>query len=887
MSELAEQDYDLIVVGTGLVETIIASAAAVAGKRVLHLDPSEHYGGPWASLPLQQFLQELQTARGAPYNAEVVVKRPVEGWAAACESSAAAAAAAAGDVEEKGQRAVDAGEATADEAVGYGGTRALPAAEAAEGVHETQDSDAQGEAVVLPIDPLTPVVEVSSALAAATSTVAGGGGGGVVGSAADGVGNATVGNEGGTGGWVARYSDVEVYCSPGADLGAVREYSIDLAHKAVYCTGRFIDLLVASGVHKYLEFKLLASSYIYSRASGKLLPVPASRSDIFQNKTLGPLDKRALMRFIKACTDGTLEAEVQGQAACQPFCDLLQRHGLTNAGLQDYVLYAIALAGSAQPLAGSSPPAVPSVPGDAAGGDAGDGAVEGAAASAPGSDPHAQASSSGSSMGEAGVQGAVSNAGAAGGASGDGAQMTGVLTVAQGLARLGQYMESVGRYGHSSSPFITTLYGVGELPQAFCRLAAVKGAIYVLRRGVASFVVEDLPPQGGAQAAEPAHQAAAQQQQGLQQGLGCSAGGARCVGVRTCTGQLLRCGALAGSAALLQPLLQYCGTAPAPTVSTTAASPAAAAGLLRGPQQQRQQHRSRAVAEQRQRAVCRAVAVLDGPVVPAAAAPAAAVAASGEGMCLLVFPPGSLPGQEQEQVVVQGVLVGWPASVAPRGRHLLYLTATWDTPAGSSSSGNSSSSRSAKEVLLPALAAVARLPQDLAQHAAAAGSSSSTVSGEASDTRPAVLQAVFYVDHGDLAAMPGVALPAAIASSSIASSSSSGACSVLPCPPNVVICPGPSPALDLEDAADSAAALFARLYPDCPCLFAPPEEARAAAATGAAAAEGGAAAGAGEGEDSDEELLGALQAALAGLETGGTADSNSSGSAVRAAATQQ
>ncbi|KAK9810589.1 hypothetical protein WJX73_002878 [Symbiochloris irregularis] len=47
--------FDIIVLGTGLPESIVAGAAAKAGKRVLHLDKEEHYGSQWASLPLEEF----------------------------------------------------------------------------------------------------------------------------------------------------------------------------------------------------------------------------------------------------------------------------------------------------------------------------------------------------------------------------------------------------------------------------------------------------------------------------------------------------------------------------------------------------------------------------------------------------------------------------------------------------------------------------------------------------------------------------------------------------------------------------------------------------------------------------------------------------------------
>ncbi|XP_057809376.1 rab escort protein 1-like [Salvia miltiorrhiza] len=59
-------NFDLIVVGTGLPESIIAAAASAAGKTVLHLDPNPFYGTHSASLPLDDFISFLQSQSESP-----------------------------------------------------------------------------------------------------------------------------------------------------------------------------------------------------------------------------------------------------------------------------------------------------------------------------------------------------------------------------------------------------------------------------------------------------------------------------------------------------------------------------------------------------------------------------------------------------------------------------------------------------------------------------------------------------------------------------------------------------------------------------------------------------------------------------------------------------
>lgn len=68
---LPESDYELVVVGTGLVECMVAGAAARVSKRVVHLDPNDFYGEDWASFQLQDLVKYARSsgssaAAGAP-----------------------------------------------------------------------------------------------------------------------------------------------------------------------------------------------------------------------------------------------------------------------------------------------------------------------------------------------------------------------------------------------------------------------------------------------------------------------------------------------------------------------------------------------------------------------------------------------------------------------------------------------------------------------------------------------------------------------------------------------------------------------------------------------------------------------------------------------------
>ncbi|KAG5680571.1 hypothetical protein PVAND_010068 [Polypedilum vanderplanki] len=58
------KEFDLIVIGTGFQESVIAAATSRVGKTVLHIDQNEFYGGFWASFNLENFMTHLNRDTG-------------------------------------------------------------------------------------------------------------------------------------------------------------------------------------------------------------------------------------------------------------------------------------------------------------------------------------------------------------------------------------------------------------------------------------------------------------------------------------------------------------------------------------------------------------------------------------------------------------------------------------------------------------------------------------------------------------------------------------------------------------------------------------------------------------------------------------------------------
>ncbi|KAF3925871.1 hypothetical protein ABW20_dc0104179 [Dactylellina cionopaga] len=57
--KLLERGFDVVVMGTGLTETILSGIMSVEGKRVLHIDSNDYYGGEGASLKISQMFTKF------------------------------------------------------------------------------------------------------------------------------------------------------------------------------------------------------------------------------------------------------------------------------------------------------------------------------------------------------------------------------------------------------------------------------------------------------------------------------------------------------------------------------------------------------------------------------------------------------------------------------------------------------------------------------------------------------------------------------------------------------------------------------------------------------------------------------------------------------------
>lgn len=59
-------DYDVVVLGTGLTECVLSGVLSVSKKKVLHLDRNDYYGGECASMNLQQIYKKFKNIDNPP-----------------------------------------------------------------------------------------------------------------------------------------------------------------------------------------------------------------------------------------------------------------------------------------------------------------------------------------------------------------------------------------------------------------------------------------------------------------------------------------------------------------------------------------------------------------------------------------------------------------------------------------------------------------------------------------------------------------------------------------------------------------------------------------------------------------------------------------------------
>lgn len=197
-------------------------------------------------------------------------------------------------------------------------------------------------------------------------------------------------------------------------LGRIRDYNIDLIPKFIMAGGNMVNMLVHTGVTRYLEFKLVDGSFVFS--GDRPHKVPASPKEAMTSSLMGLFEKnrcRSFFSFVNhydpsdPSTHGGLDLQTMTMA------ELYKYYGLQKETVS-FIGHALALYRDDSYMAY---PAAPTV------------------------------------------------------------------------MRIQLYAMSLARHGRS--PYLYPLYGLGELPQAFARLAAVHGGTYMLHTPIDEIIFEN------------------------------------------------------------------------------------------------------------------------------------------------------------------------------------------------------------------------------------------------------------------------------------------------------------------------------------------------------------------------------------------------------------
>lgn len=356
-------EYDVIVIGTGMTESIVAAAASRVGKRVLHLDSNEYYGGMWASFNfdgLQKWLAECQNTQSLP---EPQIK-PEELNPGETLLKAGSQFATVSNIEQKWFISEEVVEVEKDaEAQSSKNTQTET---------EGTDSSKSGEGDGVKTDG----------------------------------GEQEKGEKETEGEKQKEQTDIRNW-SQNKIKSSYRKFNLDLAPKLLFARGSLVELLISSNIARYAEFRSV--SRVLTWLDGRLETVPCSRADVFATKHVTVVEKRMLMKLLTLCVEYTPDTNEFDGFEDKTFVDYLNSKKLTP-NLLHYVLYAIAMSTEKTPCM-------------------------------------------------------------------------------EGVSRTQRFLNSLGRYGNT--PFLWPMYGSGELPQCFCRLCAVFGGVYHLKRAANHVIVAE------------------------------------------------------------------------------------------------------------------------------------------------------------------------------------------------------------------------------------------------------------------------------------------------------------------------------------------------------------------------------------------------------------
>uniref|UniRef100_A0A3B4H732 Rab proteins geranylgeranyltransferase component A n=1 Tax=Pundamilia nyererei TaxID=303518 RepID=A0A3B4H732_9CICH len=272
-------EFDVVILGTGLAESVVAAACSRVGQRVLHVDRRSYYAANWASFTFNALLTWIQEhkVRAESLSEEVQDRSSL--------------------VEEGEELIYLSGSDSASisnlQVFCYISEEAEEEEEPPNTTEEEEAAQEQGE------EPEADQPQPSAPPSQSEPTRK-----------------------------KISYTQLEK---------EGRRFNIDLVSKLMYSRGSLVDLLIKSNVSRYAEFKNVTRILTYRH--GSVEQVPCSRADVFASRQLSVVEKRKLMRFLTSCVEETEEHQAYNG---RPFLEFLREQQLGD-NLQHFLLHSIAM----------------------------------------------------------------------------------------------------------------------------------------------------------------------------------------------------------------------------------------------------------------------------------------------------------------------------------------------------------------------------------------------------------------------------------------------------------------------------------------------------------------------------------------------------------------
>uniref|UniRef100_A0A674MLF4 Rab proteins geranylgeranyltransferase component A n=1 Tax=Takifugu rubripes TaxID=31033 RepID=A0A674MLF4_TAKRU len=286
-------EFDVVILGTGLAESVAAAAFSRVGQRVLHVDRRSYYAANWASFTfngllnwIQQYhVNELQDWSSLLEDGEEVIylsnpdTASIKNLQVFCFTS---------EEDEKEEEASSSTPTNAAE------DHNINADE--EAVKESSETESAGNTVTNLLVAIDCIISEHSIL----------------------------------------YNPCN---SPEnvPDTARVSKTGSYFYLRLMYSRGSLVDLLIKSNVSRYAEFKNVTRILTYRQ--GKVEQVPCSRADVFASRQLSVVEKRKLMRFLTSCME---ETEEQMAYHGRPYSEFLRDQQLGD-NLEHFILHSIAM----------------------------------------------------------------------------------------------------------------------------------------------------------------------------------------------------------------------------------------------------------------------------------------------------------------------------------------------------------------------------------------------------------------------------------------------------------------------------------------------------------------------------------------------------------------